>query len=127
MDDLGGVRLAGACLSEDEGDGFRPGGLGHFLAQAAHGRAVPHEPLIQGRLQIGQPRLVHFGFFFQIRQLALERFKLRHVADRGDHAADVSLAVKNGRAGVEAALPVGIVVKHGHGALFGQSAEGDAG
>ena len=127
MDGLGGEGLAGAGLAEDEGDGLGAGGLGGFLPQAAHGRAVPDESGGHLGFEVFQPRLVGEGFHLQIGQLALEGFEFGHVADGGDDPPDVALFVEDRRAGVQAALAVGVVVEHGDGTLLDEGAQGDAG
>lgn len=124
---LGRQRLAGSGFAEDEGDGFGAGGLGGFLAQAAHGGAVSDEPGVHFGFEVLKARFVGEGFHLQIGELALERLQFGHVADGGDDPPYIALFVKNGRAGVQAALAVGIVVEHGDRAFFDESAQGDAG
>ena len=127
VDGLGRQRLAGSGFAEDEGDGFGAGGLGGFLAQAAHGGAVSDEPGVHFGFEVLKARFVGEGFHLQIGELALERLQFGHVADGGDDPPYIALFVKNGRAGVQAALAVGIVVEHGDRAFFDERAQGDAG
>ena len=81
MDGLGRQRLAGSGFAEDEGDGFGAGGLGGFLAQAAHGGAVSDEPGVHFGFEVLQARFVGEGFHLQIGELALERLQFGHVAE----------------------------------------------
>ena len=124
---LGGKGLAGPRFSEDEGDGLGAGGLGSLFAQAAHGRAVADEARVHLRFKVFQPGLVRQRLHFQIGQLALKGFQFGHVPDGGDDPPHVALLVENGSAGVQTALAVGIVVKHGHRTLLDERAQGDAG